>query len=256
MSGTAPNLVYSPAADAAGTDSFSFKVTNGQQESEEAWVTIEIVPVNDVPIATPQTVVTEEDAAISIRLSGMDPEGSELAYAVVRLPGRGILSGTAPDLVYTPNAHETGIDTFTFRVGDGSVESTEAEVTIEIRPVNDIPEATSRTVRTEEDQPVGIQLVGHDVEGAALTYSVVTKPMRGVLTGVPPDLTYMPDANAFGSDSFTYKVHDDNADSAESIVTIEISPVNDVPIATPQTVVTEEDAAISIRLSGMDPEGS
>jgi hypothetical protein len=250
LSGTAPNLVYSPAADAAGTDSFSFKVTNGQQESEEAWVTIEIVPVNDVPIATPQTVVTEEDAAISIRLSGMDPEGSELAYAVVRLPGRGILSGTAPDLVYTPNAHETGIDTFTFRVGDGSVESTEAEVTIEIRPVNDIPEATSRTVRTEEDQPVGIQLVGHDVEGAALTYSVVTKPMRGVLTGVPPDLTYMPDANAFGSDSFTYKVHDGTADSVEATVTIEITPVNDVPESRMTITPKTGEAPLSVAFDG------
>lgn len=250
LSGSAPHIVYSPAADAAGADSFSFKVTNGQQESEEAWVTIEIVPVNDVPIATPQRVVTDEDTAVPIRLTGRDPEGSELAYTVGRPPGRGILSGTAPDLVYTPNAHETGSDTFTFRVGDGTVESTEVEVTIEIRPVNDIPEATSRTVRTEEDQPVGIQLLGHDVEGAALTYSVVTKPMRGVLTGVPPDLTYMPDANAFGSDSFTYKVHDGTADSVEATVTIEITPVNDAPESRMTITPRTGEAPLSVAFDG------
>ncbi len=231
LSGSPPHLVYSPNANATGTDTFSFKAANGVGESEETWITIEIVPVNDAPNGSSQIVATDEDTPIPIRLTGSDPEAAELVYTVVRPPTRGVLSGPPPDLTYTPNPNEAGIDTFTFRVGDGTAESEESEVTIEIRPVNDAPVAQVLAVSTEEERPVVLPLSGWDVEGGSLSYAVVQPPLRGVLTGAPPDLTYTPNPDVTGTDTFTFKVNDGDADSAEATVTIDISPVNDLPVA-------------------------
>lgn len=256
--GTPPHLTYSPAANANGTDTFSFKAANGVGDSEEAWVTIEIVPVNDAPVATAQVVMTDEDTVVPIRLSGTDPEAADLSYTVVRPPAKGVLSGTAPDLIYTPNANEIGIDSFSFRVGDGSADSAEAEVTIEIRPVNDIPVAEGWMASTEEDRPVRIRLLGRDVDGAELTYAILEMPTRGVLTGVPPELTYTPNPDATGTDTFTYRVSDGVVDSPEATVTIEIAPVNDAPVARMTLTPQSGEAPLSVLFDGVgsfDVEG-
>lgn len=250
LTGTPPHLTYSPHADANGIDTFAFKAANGVGESAEAWVTVEVVPVNDPPVASPQIVSTDEDTPISIRLTGSDPEAAELNYTIIRPPTRGVLHGTAPDLTYTPNLNETGMDTFTFRVGDGVVESTEMEVAIEIRPMNDAPVAEGVVVTTEEDRAVGVRLSGRDVEGSPLAHVIVAIPNHGVLSGVPPELTYTPNPDATGTDSFTFKVNDGVADSPEATVTIEIAPVNDVPVARMTLTPQSGEAPLSVAFDG------
>ncbi|MFM7815623.1 MAG: Ig-like domain-containing protein [Verrucomicrobiota bacterium] len=250
LTGTPPHLTYSPHADANGIDTFAFKAANGVGESAEAWVTVEVLPVNAPPVASAQSVRTDADMPISIRLTGSDPEAAELNYTIVRPPTRGELHGTAPDLTYTPHLNETGMDTFTFRVGDGVAESTEMEVTIEIGPMNDAPVAEGVVVTTEEDRPVGVRLSGRDVEGSPLTYGIVVAPTRGVLSGVPPELTYTPNLDATGTDSFTFKVNDGVADSPEATVTIEIAPVNDVPVARMTLTPQSGEAPLSVAFDG------
>jgi hypothetical protein len=95
-------------------------------------VTINITAVNDAPVANPQTVNTAAGAAVNITLTGSDVEGSTLTYAVVGNPASGALSGTAPNLTYTPNTGFSGTDNFTFRVNDGALNSTTATVTINV----------------------------------------------------------------------------------------------------------------------------
>ncbi len=229
LSGTAPNLVYTPTANATGNDSFTFKVNDGIEDSVSETVTIEITAVNDVPSATAQSVTATEDTAQAITLAGTDVEGSPLTYTVLTQPTKGVLSGTAPNLVYTPNANATGADSFTFKVNDGIEDSVAETVTIEITAVNDVPVATAQSVTVTEDMAQGITLTGTDVEGSPLTHTVVTQPTKGVLSGTAPNLVYTPNANATGTDSFTFKVNDGSADSATATVTITISPVNDAP---------------------------
>jgi hypothetical protein len=92
-----------------------------------------------------------------------------------------------------------------------------------------VPVATSKTVSVAEDQTVSIQLTGTDPNSDPLTFTVTTLPRNGTLTGTPPSLTYRPNSNFSGSDSFTYVAFDGLNTSLPATVTINVTPINDAP---------------------------
>jgi len=94
---------------------------------------------NAVPLANAASVTTAEDAPRVITLTGSDADGDPLTFAVVNGPPNGALSGTAPNLTYTPAANYNGSDSFTFRVNDGLTNSAVATVSITVTAVNDAP---------------------------------------------------------------------------------------------------------------------
>ena len=86
---------------------------------------------NQAPVATPQAVTTAEDTAVAVTLAGTDPDGDALIFAVVTSPAHGTLSGSTPNLTYTPAANYHGADSFTFTATDGA--ATSAPVTVATR---------------------------------------------------------------------------------------------------------------------------
>jgi VCBS repeat-containing protein/predicted outer membrane repeat protein len=229
LSGAAPNVTYTPAANYNGSDSFTFKVNDGTVDSAPATVSITVTPVNDAPVANAQSVTTAEDTAKAITLTGSDADGDPLTYSVVVGPSHGTLSGTAPNVTYTPAANYNGADSFTFKGNDGTVDSAPATVSITVTPVNDAPVANAQSVTTAEDTAKAITLTGTDADGAPLTYSVVVGPSHGTLSGTAPNVTYTPAANYNGADSFTFKVNDGIVDSVPATVSITVTPVNNAP---------------------------
>lgn len=256
LSGTPPNLIYRPNANANGNDSFTFRANDGLLSSAVATVSLTITPVNDVPVATARTISTNEDTSVAVDLTGTDPDGDPLSYVVVSGPAKGSLFGAAPTLTYQPNANATGGDSFTFRVNDGTASSANATVTLNILPVNDPPVASGRTATTAEDVPVLITLAATDVESGSLTYSIVGQPVNGTLSGTPPTVTYTPKPNFHGTDSFTFRANDGGASSANATVNITVSPVNDPPVAKALSIATRRDTAVAIQLAGSDLESN
>src|SRR5207248_8104652 len=157
--------------------------------STAATVTMTVTPVNDAPVANAQSVTTAEDTAATITLTGSDVDGDALTYVVATQPAHGTLTGTAPNVTYTPALNYNGPDSFTFTVKDATLVSTAATVTITVTPVNDPPVANAQSVTTAEDTAAPIVLTGSDVDGDALTYAVATQPAHGPLTGTAPNAT-------------------------------------------------------------------
>jgi hypothetical protein len=98
---------------------------------------------NNPPIAVSFPVSTSEGFAIDILLQATDPDGDDLTYSIVTPPADGILSGSLPNLIYTPESCFVGSDSFTYKANDGNLDSNIAEFTI---TVNDIPIILSANV--------------------------------------------------------------------------------------------------------------
>src|SRR5205807_197350 len=119
-------LLYTPAANYNGTDSFSFTVSDGSLQATGR-VSITVTPVNDAPIVYDQNVVTPEDTAANIVLTATDVDSTNLVYAVLAGPANGVISGLNTNtgaLTYTPASNYNGLDNFTFTAFDGSLYAT------------------------------------------------------------------------------------------------------------------------------------
>ncbi len=210
--------------DTGGQHSILVTVSDyaGNSVSQSYTYTV-IGPPNHVPVADPQSVTTPEDTPLGIVLTGSDPDGNPISFTVVSGPSQGILTGIAPDLTYTPALNCNGSDNFSFIVDDGIDSSPPAEVNISVSPVNDAPTAISQSINTLQSVPVSIMLSGSDVDGDNLTYSILTQPVYGTLSGSAPDVIYTPVAGYKGVDSFSFVVSDGELDSVPAAVTITIN---------------------------------
>lgn len=123
-------LTYTPNRDFHGTDRFRYTLWNST--SPATGITVRVTPVNDAPVASDGAVTTVEDNAMAFALITEDVEGDTLTYMILDAPTYGGLTGTAPNVIYSPQAGYVGMDYLTFRVNDGQVDSNTATVTIEV----------------------------------------------------------------------------------------------------------------------------
>ncbi len=229
LSGTAPDLTYTPEANYNGSDEFSYFVSDAATNSATATVSLSISPQNDAPVAVPAELQTLEDVPVAIELAGSDIEGDALTYAITLMPQFGTLSGAPPALVYTPGPNFNGGDIFEFAASDGQLATT-APVVISVIAVNDAPTAEAQAITTDRNLPVAATLSGADVDGDALTFSIVAPPQHGALSGTAPHLIYTPEVGYVGSDSFTYLASDGQLASPATTVTIEVLVTNLAPL--------------------------
>jgi hypothetical protein len=224
---------YTPEADYFGSDSFVVQVSDGQGGTggtDTITVTVTIQAVNDPPVANAQSVTTTEDSAKEITLTGSDVEGSPLTYSIVSGPSHGSLTGSAPNLIYTPDANYHGPDSFTFRVSDGTANSADAVVSITVTPVNDAPVAVVDTGYVVEQDgelivpaTAGVLANDSDVDGDALSAILVSPPANGELTlNSDGSFTYTPEPGFVGLITFTYRAFDGLEYSPETRVEIAV----------------------------------
>ena len=126
-------VVYTPAANFNGADTFTFKAVDGRGgTSGVATVSLTLAPVNDPPAATNQSLSVVANTPRTLTLSGGDVDGDALTFTVQAQPVHGSLTGTPPNLTYTPTASYVGSDSFTFTASDGLLVSSAATVSLTV----------------------------------------------------------------------------------------------------------------------------
>jgi VCBS repeat-containing protein len=237
---------YTPDANYNGPDSFIYKANDGQADSNIAFVSLIVNPVDDTPVASNDSYATNEDtlltvnAAPGVLLNDTDADSNPLTAVLVSRVQHGTLT-LNPDgsFTYTPDANYNGLDSFTYQANDGQADSNVATVSLTVTPVNDAPVANDDSYSMNEDTVLtvnaaaGVLTNDSDADGDPLHAALVSGPAHGTVTSLTPDgsFVYMPLANYNGADSFTYKAFDGGANSDVATVSIMVDAVNDAPVA-------------------------
>ena len=228
-------------------DTFTYTASDSQSGTDTATVTVTITGVNDAPVGTDDAYQAVQDTNLTVTAPGVlandtDADAETLTAGNASNPANGTVT-LNPDgsFSYDPDSGYLGPDSFTYDVTDGTATDT-ATVNITVVPPNDTPTADATSGSGNEDgSGIVVTLTGHDADGDALTFAAGTA--TNGLVSVPgsvscdanvPSLcsatvTYTPNANFFGSDSFTYTVNDGTIDSAPATASITVNPVNDQP---------------------------
>lgn len=256
LTGDAPALTYTPDDNFAGDDTFTYTASDGIEDSNEATVTVTVTDTNDAPVAEGQDLSTTEDGALNITLTATDPDEDDLTWEIVAEPTNGTLTGTAPALTYTPKADFSGLDTFNFRVNDGTVDSNVAVISIDVVGEDDPPVANDMTLTTDEDVPLDITFDGADPDAATPRFTVVQPSEGGAVTitdAAAGEATFTPTDNYSGVVTFTYTLTGDGA-SDDGEVTITVNAIDDKPVAVAATLNAREDTRLNFMVSGTDVE--
>jgi len=258
-------LTYTPDPGFFGIDQVVISCSDGNGGGDAITVEITVTPVNDPPVANDEAVTAEEDTPLAITVTATDPDGDAPAYSIVSGPSNGTITGFDPatgSLSYTANADYHGPDSFVFEACDPEGLCDTGEVTITVEPVDDPPLADPQDLTTPEDTPLSITVTGSDADGDPLTYGIVSGPGSGVISGFDPvtgELLYTPDPDYRGADSFVFEACDPDPahGCAQAVVRIEVTPVNDPPLASDQVRVTSEDTATGFfALAISDPDNT
>ncbi len=257
------SFTYTPNANFNGTDTFTYKASDGAVDSGVASVTITVDPQNDAPVATGDAYAVAEDGTLIVEAGGVlandtDMDGDTLSAILVSGPENGTLELNADgSFTYTPNENFNGTDTFTYKANDGTADSGAATVTITVGPQNDPPVAKGDTYTIAEDGTLIVEVGGvlandTDIDGDALSAVLVSGPANGTLTlNADGSFTYTPNENFNGTDIFTYKANDGTADSGVATVTITVDSQNDGPVAKGDAYAIAEDGALIVEASGV-----
>ena len=210
---------------------------------------------NTAPLATAQSVTTAEDTAVAITLAGTDADGNPLTYAVAAGPAHGSLSGSAPNLSYTPTANYYGSDSFTFKVNDGTVDSATATVSITVTEVKAVPvfsgyTATVKTGKTLAIAPAKILARASDPDGGAVTLTRVFGPSaQGGTVSLTGTLNYTPDPSFTGTDSFDIELTASQGGTLRATLTVTVT--GDAATGFNQTELNLHDGVADLTFRGI-----
>lgn len=262
-------FTYTPSADYSGADSFTILVSDGKGGTTEQVVSVTVSPVNDAPVAVNDSGATVEDQAVTLTANQLLGNDSDIDSATLTITAVGaaqngtVVLNADGTVTFTPDPDYNGPASFEYTVSDGTLTDT-GTVNLTISAVNDAPTAAPVTLTAiAEDSGARVitsaELLGgaSDVDSASLSITAVSIATgNGALADHGDGTwTYTPAADDDGAVTFNYTVSD-GALSATSTASLDITPVNDAPVANSGTGSGDEDGgAITGQVTASDIEG-
>ncbi|MCG7536083.1 Ig-like domain-containing protein [Pseudoalteromonas sp. OOF1S-7] len=259
---------YQPDPDFIGTDSFEYRVEDGNGGSNTATITllIETEVSNFPPVAVNDNYQTNEDEQLFVEIPGVlendsDADEDPLILSIIEQPTMGTLElSETGSFRYTPQQNSHGQDYFVYQIDDGSA-SVQAFALIEVIEVNDAPVANDDSIEVAQGQTISILVAANDldIDGSLdlASLTLVEGPSHGSvsLSSDNSHFIYQSEADYRGSDSFTYQIEDDQgATSNIANVFIEVTGDNNAPVATDDSAVTQQDMSVTIDVLANDSD--
>ncbi|MFO1341294.1 MAG: Ig-like domain-containing protein, partial [Burkholderiaceae bacterium] len=276
-------LTFNPAPNYNGPADFDYTVSDGQGGTDTGHVGLTVTPVDDTPSIVDDSATTPEDQPVLIDVLANDSDGDGDGLTITQVNGHDIAVGSPVSLTdgnglplgevrltadgkleFTPAPGTSGPVDFSYTATDGHT-PVQANVHVDVTPVNDPPLAGDDRATVAEDTPITLNLLGndHDADGDTLTITQING--QDVTPGTPVALddgaghavgtvtvnadgsvTFDPAPGYNGPAGFTYTVSDGHGGSDTATVGIDVGGVNDAPVAAPDTGSTSEDATLVV----------
>jgi large repetitive protein len=243
-------LIYTPAANINGQETFTYTVRDQTNATATATVTVQLRAVNDNPVAVNDTITTVKtgDTEVFIPVLTNDTTGPDtgevLTVTQVGTPSQGgtvRVASAGSGVTYTPRVGFTGTESFTYTISDGNGGTSTATVSVTVSPAVPGPTVVSETFAINEDAVAAdFDVLANDtppVTGNTLTLADVkggtdASGNFGTSTIVNGKLNYRPRLNFNGRDLVVYSVRSSNGGLSTGTATFNIAAVNDPPTAT------------------------
>ncbi len=236
ITGGGAGVTYTPAANYAGPDAFTYTLNGGSVGT----VTITVTPIDDLPVAVNDSIVLVEDTSYTFDPTGNDTDvdGGPKMIVSTTPPTFGVITFVAGGVKYQPNPNYFGPDAYTYTLNGGST----ATVSIIVTPVDDPPTATNDVVSVAQNSaPTTVDVLANDLDGdgGPKIVASVVQPAHGsvVITGGQLAVTYQPAAGYCNTgtggvpDTFTYMVNGGSTATVFVTVTCDVlGPATDVPV--------------------------
>ncbi len=254
-------VTYIPTDNYCGQDSFMYIIADKEGDKDLAWVYISVSCVNDVPLALADSFMIQEDdltTEFNVLQNDKDFDNSGLLLSQIY----GVIGGSAyvfnHHIYFKPQANFFGDASLHYVIVDGENDKDTAEVHIYVLAGNDYPVAYDDSYTLNEDTFIVLSLFSNDVDvdRNGLLLDSLGLPQNGVVRDSAGVVTYIPEANYYGVDSFMYVVRDAEADRAYAWARFTILGVNDSPVALLDSIWVSEDKATIFYplINDLDPD--
>src|ERR1044071_4875983 len=205
---------------------------------------------NQAPEAKDQKVSMNANDKVKITLEGNDDDKDDkIQFDIVSDPSHGKLDNfdkSDGTVTYIPDADYSGNDGFKFRVIDDKGEQSDsADVEVEVKSINQAPEAKDQKVSVNANDKVKITLEGNDDKDDKIQFDIVSDPSHGKLDNFDKSdgtVTYIPEADYSGDDGFKFRVIDNKGEQSDS-ADVEVE-VKDVTKTNQETMTTGDETNI------------
>ncbi len=233
-------ILYTPNAGFNGSDTFNYSISDGNNATNSAIVTITVnSQPNTAPVANNDSATTNgiRTRQINVLVNDRDADGDTLSITQFTQPANGSVTRTGSSLNYTPNATFSGTDRFSYTINDGNGASDTATVTITV-PANNAPDAVEDTAVLFNNETINVNVLANDTDPDGDVLSVLPGSVNAITAGISASLNadgtiFVNPQGTVASLSVEYTVTDGRGGTDIAVLTLASTDPNDPNISFP-----------------------
>ncbi len=217
------SIIYTPATDFTGTNTFTYQLVVDGRTSNTATVTVTVTDATPVSVTNDDIATTYQNTPVTISVLNNDViKGVYQSLTVNTQPANGVATISGNKIIYTPNTGFRGTNSFTYIVTTTNGNSNASIVKVTVLPP--LPIANNDAVSTTRNKSVTFSPLANDVvNGRLSSIKLTSQPANGTANFSGNKFIYTPNTGFVGTNTFTYFFSTSNGLSNIATVTVTVN---------------------------------